>query len=77
MKTEWISVGLDKRLYDRVFKVIKKFPYKSVSDFVGKATLDRVEHLENKIWEEQQILLEVRERLKAEEEEHIREARER
>lgn len=62
MKTEWKTVGLDKRLYDRVFKIIKKFPYKSVSDFVGKATLDRVEHLEDELWEENERQREVRDR---------------
>jgi hypothetical protein len=46
MKIEWISVNVDKRLVQRIQKVVMSFSYKSVADFVEDAIRRRIEPLE-------------------------------
>jgi len=44
MKTEWISVNVDKRLHDKITKVAFYHGYKSVADFVADGIRRLLEH---------------------------------
>jgi len=46
MKTQWVSVNVDKKLVERIQNVLMSFSYKSVADFVEDAIRRRIEPLE-------------------------------
>jgi len=46
MKTEWVSVNVDKKMVERIQKVLQSFSYKSVADYVEDCIRRRLEHHE-------------------------------